>query len=91
VPFEAPSRPGVVRLSDPKEYRMRVHLEWIGENISRADAKWLEGLLARLSPDPSRDVFARRDRPPAVCRCEPIPPSETSGVPCMGYSSQNCL
>jgi hypothetical protein len=57
VSFEAPSRPGVVRLSDPKEYRMRVHLEWIGQNIPRADAKWLGSLLARLSPDQIRDAF----------------------------------
>jgi hypothetical protein len=57
VSFEAPSRPDVVRLSDPKEYRMRVHLEWIGQNIPRADAKWLGSLLARLSPDQLRDAF----------------------------------
>ena len=57
VSFEAPSRPGFERLSDPKEYRMRVHLEWIGQNIPRADAKWLGSLLARLSPDQIRDAF----------------------------------
>jgi len=55
--FEAPGRPGFLRLSDPKEYRMRVHLEWIGENIPRADAKWIGSLLARLSPDQLRDAF----------------------------------
>jgi hypothetical protein len=57
VSFEAPGRPGWLRLSDPKEYRARVHLEWIGENIPRADAKWLGSLLAKLSPDQLRDAF----------------------------------
>jgi hypothetical protein len=44
-------------MAHPKEYRMRVHLEWIGENIPRADAKWIGSLLARLSPDRLRDAF----------------------------------
>jgi hypothetical protein len=57
VSFEAPGRPGLLRLGDPKEYKMRVHLEWIGENIPRADAKWIGGLLARLTPDQLRDAF----------------------------------
>jgi hypothetical protein len=57
VSFAAPSRPGLLRLAGPKEYRMRVHLEWIGQNIPRADAKWLGSLLARLSPDQLRDAF----------------------------------
>jgi hypothetical protein len=57
VSFEAPARPGPVRLTDPKEYSMRVHLEWIGQNIPRADAKWLGSLLGRLSPDQIRDAF----------------------------------
>jgi len=55
--FEAPGRPGFLRLGDPKEYMMRVHLEWIGQNIPRADAKWIGSLLAHLSPDQLRDAF----------------------------------
>lgn len=57
VDFETPARPRFVYLVDPKAYFMRVHLEWIGRNIPRADAQWVGHLLARLSPIQIRDAF----------------------------------
>lgn len=57
VDFQVPARPKYVYWVNPKEYLMRVHLEWIGKNISRADARWMGQLLARLSPKQIRDAF----------------------------------
>ncbi|MBV8846800.1 MAG: hypothetical protein JO307_28665, partial [Bryobacterales bacterium] len=39
------------------EYRLRLRLDWIGKHIPRGDAKWIGGVLARLSPDQIRDAF----------------------------------
>ena len=67
VDFQVPARPMFVYLVNPKEYLSRVHLEHLGRNVPRADAKWLGQLLARLSPQqiarciPRRGLFARRD------------------------------
>jgi hypothetical protein len=57
VDFQAPSRPGLLYLINPKEYLSRVHLERLGRNVPRADAKWLGGLLDRLSSAQIRDAF----------------------------------
>jgi hypothetical protein len=57
VDFQTPARPRYVYFVNPKEYMMRVHLEWIGKNIPRADAKWMGNLLARLSEQQIRDAF----------------------------------
>ncbi|HXM39971.1 MAG TPA: hypothetical protein VN924_01900 [Bryobacteraceae bacterium] len=57
VDFQAPGRPTFVYLLNPKAYFMRVHLEYLGRNVPRADAKWLGELLARLSPAQIRDAF----------------------------------
>lgn len=57
VDFQAPARPTFVYLVDPKEYFMRVHLEHLGRNVPRADAKWLGQLLARLCPTQIHDAF----------------------------------
>lgn len=57
VDFEVPARPRYVYLVNPKEYWNRVHLEWIGKNIPRGDARWMGHLLARLSPKQIRDAF----------------------------------
>ena len=35
----------------------RVHLEYIGKNVTREDARWMGQILARLSPDQLRDAF----------------------------------
>ena len=50
VSFETPARPAYPYAVNPKEYLSRIHLEWIGRDIPRADAKWMGSLLARLSP-----------------------------------------
>jgi hypothetical protein len=57
VDFEVPARPALMCLFDPKAYFMRVHLEHLGRNVPRADAKWLGQILARLSPAQIQDAF----------------------------------
>jgi hypothetical protein len=57
VDFQVPGRPSFACLVNPKAYFMRVHLEHLGRNVPRADAKWLGQLLARLSPAQIRDAF----------------------------------
>ncbi len=57
VDFETPARPKWVFLVNPKEYLSRVHLEHLGKNVPRADARWIGELLARLSPDQIHDAF----------------------------------
>jgi hypothetical protein len=42
---------------DPPEVIRRIHLEWIGKNVPRQDAKWMGQLLARLSAQQVRDAF----------------------------------
>jgi hypothetical protein len=57
VSFSVPARPGMIILFNPREYFSRVHEEWIGRRIPRADAKWMGDLLGRLSPAQIRDAF----------------------------------
>jgi hypothetical protein len=57
VSFRTPARPTFVYIVNPKEYFERVHLEWIGKNIPRDDARWTGQLLARLSRAQVRDAF----------------------------------
>ena len=57
VDFGTPARPRFVYLVGPKEYMARVHLEYIGKNVPREDARWMGQILARLSPDQLRDAF----------------------------------
>jgi hypothetical protein len=57
VDFKTPSRPSFVLIVNPREYISRVHLEWIGKHIPRADARWLGELLGRLSPEQIHDAF----------------------------------
>ena len=52
-----PARPAFIYLINPKEYFSRVHLEHLGKNVPRADAKWLGQLLSRLSPEQIHDAF----------------------------------
>jgi len=65
VDFQAPARPALICLFNPKAYFMRVHYEWIGHNVPRADAKWLGQLLARLSPAQIHDAFRAAGYSPA--------------------------
>jgi hypothetical protein len=57
VDFWAPARPAFVYIFDFNAYFRRVHLEHLGQNVPRADAKWLGQLLARLSPAQLEDAF----------------------------------
>lgn len=57
VDFAVPARPAFIFLLNIKEYFQRVHLESIGRNIPRADARWMGELLARLSPQQIQDAF----------------------------------
>jgi hypothetical protein len=58
VDFTTPARSALVyAFINPREFRRRANLEWIGRNIPRADARWIGGLLAQLSPEQIRDAF----------------------------------
>jgi hypothetical protein len=57
VSFETPARPAYPYAVNPKEYVGRIHLEWIGRDIPRADAKWMGSLLAHLSRQQIHDAF----------------------------------
>jgi hypothetical protein len=57
VDFQTPARPGFVRLVSPKAYFARIHLEHLGRNVPRADARWMGQLLARLTPAQIQDAF----------------------------------
>ena len=65
VDFQTPARPTFVYLVNPKEYFRRVHLEHLGKNVPRADAKWIGQLLAGLSADQLRDAFRAGGYSPA--------------------------
>jgi hypothetical protein len=57
VDFQTPGRPSLIYLFSAKAFFMRVHLEHLGRNVPRADAKWVGQLLARLSPAQIHDAF----------------------------------
>ncbi len=57
VDFQTPARPRWMYFVNPKEYFVRVHLEHLGKNVPREDAKWAGQLMARLSADQLRDAF----------------------------------
>ena len=57
VDFEDPGRPALVVLVNPHEFFSRLGLRWIGRDIPRADARWMGGLLAKLSDQQIRDAF----------------------------------
>lgn len=57
VDFNVPSRPKFVHAVNPKEFFMRVRLEWIGRHIPRDDVRWIGQLLSELSRDQIRQAF----------------------------------
>ena len=61
VDFSTPKAPTGVLLAtaglSAKSYSMRSGLDWIGNNIPRADAKWMGSLLAQLSHKQLQDAF----------------------------------
>jgi len=65
VSFRTPARPSFIYIVNPKEYFQRMHLEWIGRDVPRADARWMGRLLGRLSPNQIRDAFRAAGYPPS--------------------------
>lgn len=57
ISFSTPGRASAYFLFRPHEYKLREHLQWIGKNIPRPDARWMGQVLARLSPAQIRDAF----------------------------------
>ncbi|HTR37660.1 MAG TPA: hypothetical protein VMH80_17255 [Bryobacteraceae bacterium] len=57
VNFEDPRRPAFVVLVNPHEFFSRLGLRWIGRDIPRDDARWIGGLLAKLSERQVREAF----------------------------------
>ena len=65
VDFEVPHRPTMLLVMNAPEFLRRVHLEWIGRHIPRADAKWIGQELAQLSPGQIHDAFRSAGYTPA--------------------------
>ena len=65
VDFQSPARPMWVFLVNPKEYFHRLHLEPLGRDVPRADARWLGRLLGSLSQAQLRDAFRAGGYSPA--------------------------
>ena len=57
VDFNVPTRPALLRAIDFPDFIRRLRMRWIGKHIPRADARWIGGLLAQLSPGQIRDAF----------------------------------
>jgi hypothetical protein len=58
VDFGVPSRPALIHLFEPSEFKSRLDMEWIGKQIPIADARWLGSILAKLSPEQIQAAFA---------------------------------
>lgn len=65
VDFNVPTRPALLYLFTPKDFVSRVRMRWIGKHVPRADAKWIGGWLARLSPEQIQDAFRAAGYTPA--------------------------
>jgi hypothetical protein len=57
VDFHLHSRPPFFMHADARYYRERTSMEQVVKHISRADARWLGGLLSQLSGDQIGDAF----------------------------------
>jgi hypothetical protein len=57
VDFCVPGRPAFLWLFRPWSYFYRLRLRWIGENVPRADARWIGDLLSHLSNRQIQDAF----------------------------------
>jgi hypothetical protein len=57
VDFATPARPAFVRVVALKAYFERIHLEHLGRNVPRADARWIGQLLSRLAPRQIQEAF----------------------------------
>ncbi len=57
VDFSVPSRPALLYFFHVPALIQRLRMRWIGEHISRDDAKWMGGLLSRLSYEQIQEAF----------------------------------
>jgi hypothetical protein len=57
VDFGVPSRPALIHVFEPSEFKSRVDMEWIGKQIPIADARWIGSILAKLSPEQIQAAF----------------------------------
>ncbi|HYL76009.1 MAG TPA: hypothetical protein VEU96_17495 [Bryobacteraceae bacterium] len=57
VDVGAPRRDSLFFLATPREFFQKLKLRAIGKNIPRDDARWIGGVLGRLSPEQIRDAF----------------------------------
>ena len=57
VNLETPARPSWILFFKPKDFFMRLGLEWIGRDIPRDDARWMGRLLGKLSAQQINDAF----------------------------------
>lgn len=58
VSFSTPKQPNfAVGSLNPKSYAMRIGLDWIGNDIPRADARWIGSLLGQLTHKQLMDAF----------------------------------
>lgn len=64
VDFANPGQPAALLAVDPREFKSRLHLEWIGRDIPIADARWIASILAKLTPRQIELAFAAADYSP---------------------------
>jgi len=57
VDFATPSLPSLPYIFNPFQYGRRAQFRWIGRHVDRADAKWIGGILGRLSSAQLREAF----------------------------------
>ncbi len=65
VDFVLSSRPFILTAVDAPNHATRTHMEGIVKHIPRPDAKWLGGLLGRLSSEQIEDCFRAAGYSPA--------------------------
>lgn len=57
VSFAVPARPELLAAVAVNNFKRRVGLEWIGKDIPIADARWIGGIMAKLSPEQIQAAF----------------------------------
>lgn len=57
IDFNVPTRPNLLHAVNPKEFVMRLRLQWIGKHIPRSDARWIAQMLSQLSHEQVRQAF----------------------------------
>jgi len=58
VDFNVPTRPYLLYFFHIPGLVGRLRMRWIGRHIPREDAKWMGGILSRLSPEQIHDAFS---------------------------------